>query len=362
MMRKFPLLTAMALLAAAVACGDKSSSPVAPSTPGSTSVGGQDAAPDGSTLKVTPPTLVSPASGSRLETFDIVLRVNASQAKFAGAQNLTYRFQLMRGSTTVEETHGASRQWTPKHEFESDTEYRWRARAEMGQYVGPWSDAWTFRTPEQPEGYNVPGELYDPLYTGETIGNPNGTTSFVPGKGIMLHGFTSHVEYRLAETIPEGEISLLVTNTPFNTEGNKTKIMSMREGFSDITTNDRRFTIEKRGNPPSIIAWRMISHRSQIETQGAERVTRNFSPNKWYLWRATYRNGRFQLEVFEDGANGERIYSFGKPFHGAYDPNPHMVYIGAPVGRGGPLDASVPDMIAKQLWVSSRPRPAFANQ
>jgi hypothetical protein len=184
----------------------------------------------------------------------------------------------------------------------------------------------------------------------------------VPGKGLLLNNHTSHVEYVLPQTIDSGEISLMVTNVPTNTEGSKTKIMSMREGRSDITTNDRRFTIEKRGNPPGIIAWRLISHNDQIDTVGAQRVKREFNPNRWYLWTASWRNNRFLLTIREDNASGRVIYSFGKPYRGAYDPNPHLAYIGAPVGRGGASDATVPGMVAKQLWISSRPRPAFANK
>src|SRR5690606_5996909 len=185
---------------------------------------------------------------------------------------------------------------------------------------------------------------------------------FLPGVGARLENFTSNIEYVLPQTIREGEFSMLVTNTPANTEGGKTKIMSMREGRSDITTNDRRFTIEKRGDPPGIIAFRIITRNSQEETQGRERVSRDFKANQTYLWRATFRGGRFQLEIFEGGANGQRIYSFGKNYEGFYDPDPHLAYVGAPVGRGGPVDASVPGMVARQVWLSSRPRPDFANR
>ncbi len=52
----------------------------------------------------------------------------------------------------------------------------------------------------------------------------------------------------------------------FNTEGNKTKVMAMTEGDSDITTNDRRFTIEKRGNPAGAVAWRVRTSNDQIDT------------------------------------------------------------------------------------------------
>lgn len=363
MFKRFPIAVALGVLALATACSDnKSSSPVAPSTSPS-AADGADAAADGSTLKVTAPTLVSPANASRLDDFEVTLRLNPATARFvSGSVPLAYRFELIRGGQTLDSFRGAVTQWAPTHSFESDTEYSWRARAEQGTSVGPWSATWTFRTPEQPRGYNIPGELYDPLYTGVTIGTPNGSTAFIPNVGIRLNDFTSNVEYVLAQTIPEGEISMLVTNTPANTEGGKTKIMSMREGRSDITTNDRRFTIEKRGDPPGTVAWRVITKNSQEDTVGAERVSRNFQANRWYLWIATYKNNRIQIDIYEDGAGGQRIYSFGKHIELPYDPNPHLAYIGAPVGRGGPADATVPGMIAKQVWISSRPRPAFANK
>ena len=363
MSRKWTLTVMAGVVALALACSDsKPASPVAPSNTPPAADGG-DAAADGSTLKVTAPTPTSPANGSRLESFEVTLQVNASTAKFeTGNVPLAYRFELLRGGQAVESFRGVTTQWKPTSTLESDTEYGWRVGAEQGTAVGPWSSTWTFRTPEQPRGYNVPGELYDPLYTGETIGTPIGSYAFVPGVGIRLHEHTSHVEYVLPQTIPEGEISMLVTNTPANTEGGKTKIMSMREGRSDITTNDRRFTIEKRGDPPGIIAWRVITRNSQEETQGAERVSRNFQANRWYLWVASYRSNRIQVEIFEDGANGNRIYSFGKHIELPYDPNPQLAYIGSPVGRGGPADATIPGLTAKQGWSSCGPRPAFANK
>ncbi len=361
MKKTYHLAAAVGLLAAAVACSDSSPSPAAPSAPAAVDDAG--AAADGSTLKVTAPTPVSPANGGTLTDFGVTLRITGSAPKFVTTPvPLAYRFEILRGSTVVDSFRGANAlSWSPQTAFESNTEYGWRARAEQGTAVGPWSATWTFRTPEQPRGYNVAGELYDPLYTGETIGNINGSAAFVPGVGLRLNGHTSNVEYVLPQTIASGEMSLMVTGVPTNTEGNKTKIMSMREGRSDITTNDRRLTIEKRGNPAGIIAWRLISHRDQIDTVGAQRVKREFNQNRWYLWTASWRNNRFNLTIRENNASGRVIYSFGKPFAGAYDPNPHLAYIGAPVGRGGARDATVPGMIAKQLWISSRPRPAFAD-
>ncbi len=148
-----------------------------------------------------------------------------------------------------------------------------RRNGQNGQNFGPWSATWTLTTPDIPEGYIAGGEVYDPLWTGKTVGQPIGAVEFLPNTGAKMVGFTSYIEYVLGQTVADGEFSMLVTNVPTNTEGGKTKIMSMREGRCCITTNDRRFTIEKRGNPAGAIAWRVITSRDQIDTVGnAERV------------------------------------------------------------------------------------------
>jgi hypothetical protein len=125
-------------------------------------------------------------------------------------------------------------------------------------------------------------------------------------------------------------------------------------------------TVEKRGDPAGVVAWRFITYDDQVDTEGPERQTYDFQENLTYFWQATWRGNFFNLLVKEDavsGVNGRRVYEMGKPFHGrAYDPNPHVIYIGAPVGRSGPEGASVDHVTIRQVWVSSRPRPAFANR
>jgi hypothetical protein len=37
------------------------------------------------------------------------------------------------------------------------------------------------------------------------------------------------------------------------------------------------------------------------------------------------------------------------------------IYLGAPMGRAGGNDATLPGGIYKNVWASSRPRPAFPN-
>jgi len=64
------------------------------------------------------------------------------------------------------------------------------------------------------------------------------------------------------------------------------------------------------------------------------------------------------LNVKRGGSTGTTIYNKGKAYQGPYDPDPHYAFIGAPVGRSGLTAATVPGMIVRQVWISSRPRPA----
>jgi hypothetical protein len=363
MFKKLCLCGAAVALATAVACGsgEKSSNPVSPTAGGT--VDEANVGAGGETLKVTAPTPLTPANGSTIDTFGPTLSVTPSTFKFQGAGAITHRFQLLNGSTVLAETMTAGATWVPPN-LQNKTTYGWRARGEQGSRFGPWSATWTFTTPDQPEGYVRGNELYDPLYTGKTIGRSVGGTTFVPGLGVRLNGLSSYVKYHLQQTLEAGEFSILATNLDYNTEGGKTKIMAMMQGDNDqdITVNDRRFTIEKRGDPPGIIAWRMLTSRQKIDTVGNERVARRFNPRQTYLWKATWGGGRFNLTIKEGGANGSTIYSFGKSHRGVYDPSPHRAFIGGPAGRGGINSGSVPGVIIRQVWISPRPRPGFANR
>jgi len=362
MSKKVYLAAAVGLLATAVACSEKSSSPAAPSS-SPAAVDDAGAAADGSTLKVPPPTQTSPANGATLDQFEATLKVNPVAGKFAPEiTQFAYRFQLLVNGQVVRDFRtSAFTEWRAT-DLDINVTYSWRARAEQGQYVGPWSATWTFKTPDIPEGYIAGGEVYDPLWNGKTVGTINGPTAFVKDVGIRMLDFVSNVEYAVPQTVAAGEMSLLVTNFPANTDGGKTKVMSMRQGRGDITTNDRRFTIEKRGDPAGFVAWRVITSDDQIDTEGAERRFVNFQADKTYLWTSKWGNGVFNLTIREGGASGPVIYNFGKSYNGVYDPDPHMAYIGSPVGRGGPADATIPGMIVRQFWLSNRPRPDFANK
>lgn len=352
-------------LGATAACNRK---PAAPSTPTTAAAANADANADGSTLKVGSPTPQAPGNGSTPEqSTSITLVVSNAPLKFGDAQ-ITYRFQVFdAGNQVVADGQGIlPGAGTTSYDVNmgnlvGDQTYTWWSRIEFEGETGPWSDKWSFIAPQN-NGYIRGNELYDPLVDGRTVGNMNGPMTFIPGVGLRFHSQVSYVWYRLPVTLTEGEFSLIVTGMDKNTEGDKTKLFAMGQNFDDIVTNDRRMTVEKRGNPAGVVAWRFITHDDQVDTEGAEREEVNFFANRVYFWQATWRNNFFNVLIRDGGPDGVTIYSKGKHFQGRpYDPDPHIVYLGAPVGRSGVSGASVDNVTYRQVWVSGNPRPSFAN-
>jgi len=63
--------------------------------------------------------------------------------------------------------------------------------------------------------------------------------------------------------------------------------------------------------------------------------------------------------MIEGGLGGTTLYDFGLPApRGAYTPNPHYAYLGAPLGRSGTESASIPGTIYRNVWMGAQPRPA----
>jgi hypothetical protein len=354
------------LLAVTAAC---SKSPQSSATPVASSPTAASANADGSTLKATAPTPQSPVNGQQPQALETVLTVANSSAKYANGLSPTYRFQIFNAGGSLVYDAGniaAGGSGITSHTvtvtLDGDQPYTWQARAEVGGDMTPWSARANFIAPAT-TGYIRGNELYDPLINNKTVGTLFGDVSWVPGVGIKLNSQLGYVAYVLPQTLTEGEFSLLVTGMPANTKGGKTKLFAMGQGFDDIVTNDRRMTVEKRGDPPGIIAWRFITHDDQVDTEGPDRTFYNFLETQTYFFQATWRANRFNVLIKEGGADGRTVYNLGKNFKGrAYDPDPHVLYLGSPVGRSGEDGASTDRAIIRQVWVSSRPRPAFANK
>jgi hypothetical protein len=365
--KKFALCSATALLAVAVACSESPQSPAAPS---GVPAGGGEAAADGSTLKVSAPAPQSPVNGAQ----PLTLTFTAGTSSPLYASNtpaLTYEFQILTtggnvidACTTMANPSGNSVSASPRCTIDFDANYRWRVRARLGTAAGPWGET-TFRAPLG--GYINGNEVYDPLYTGASVGDVEGV-SFTP-QGARFNGHGSFIEYRLDPNLQAGEISVMVTGIDEGNPGDKTKIFSMQEGNgNDLTDNDYRMTVEKRGRDyttPGATTWRIITGEADDHDRiiDGDRIGVSFSDERWYFWKFTWGNGRAALEVREDGPNGPVIYFSTRGMGDfPYRPVPHYAYLGARIGRNGPIDASIPGAIYKNLWISSRPRPAFPNE
>ena len=348
-----------AVLALAIACSKNSPAPAAPSGAGP---GVTDASSDGATLKVTAPTPQSPINNAQPD--QLAFTAGTSTGLFVSGMTFSYELQVRNtGGQTVctagpVAASGPTVTITPTCNLDFDATYTWSMRAVHQGAAGPWSAAATFRSAIG--GFIRGNEVFDPLTNGRTVGEIIGPVTFIPGVGVRLEGFESYIRYPLPQTLLNGEFSIIVTGMETNTEGDKTKVMAMSEGTADLITNDRRMTVEKRGDPAGIVAWRFITHHDQVDTEGNERQFVAFDPGQSYLFTATW-NGVFSVRIQQGGSNGPTIYDKGKPYEGEYDPSPHYAFIGAPTGRSGVTAATVPGMIVRNVWISPRPRPGNLN-
>jgi len=134
--------------------------PVAPDSANSAAAGSSAAGPDGETLKASKPSLVSPVNNAELSTVRPSLQIGGSTAKFAN-QGFDYEFEIQTsGGATVHKQVVGGMSSTPGDDLQTQSTYRWRARAVLGNSTGPWSDFATFRTISVPGCIN--GLLLDP--------------------------------------------------------------------------------------------------------------------------------------------------------------------------------------------------------
>lgn len=363
MIRKVLLSSAAAVLGVALACSKSTPNPTSPSAATQTDAG---AAADGSTLKVNAPSTTSPTGGTQA-TDPLTLTATTVTGKYASV-TLSYRFQVRSGTTVVTEgvvgpATGASVSFTPTG-LASDTNYTWRVQATAQGQNGPWSSDASFKSPV---GAFIRGnELRDPLSIGTSVGQIVGPTQWVAGEGLKLMAHESHVTYQLPVTLTAGEFSLMVKGADEGTEGDKSKVFSMQQGFDDITTNAYRWTGELRGanygGGPGSISCRMIAGDGISRDCG--RLQKNFDSSRWYFWKVRWDvGGSFTMEVRNDGPTGSVVFSETHSLSGrTYKPNPHVLYLGAPIGRAGPLDATLPFGIYKNVYAGPGPRPAFPNE
>jgi hypothetical protein len=373
MLKKGLLFGLVLSLATVVACGGDSKTPVSPTTTATSEV---DAAADGSTLKVSAPALWVPASGTTVDSLTPNLATFLSSGRFVSASSLLYRFvvetqagQEVYRSDLVAQLSGTNyaAQRVPTGALQHSTTYRWRTRAESGSAVGPWSTYATFKTPDpitpvdKLPSYNRANELWDNLADGRSIGTVVGGT-FIQGKGVLLPTFESRVTYQLLNTLSSGVTQFLIEGLDLDTNGGKTKVWTMQQGYSDITDNPYRFNLEKRGDDhPDAGKFRMRIITGNPEEGGffdsPRLLPTSLSRSKTYFIKNSWGGGVVSLEVREGGPNGPAVVTHSFSYQHTYRPNPHVVHIGVPVPRGGPGDATVPGIIVRYFHVSDGTKP-----
>lgn len=371
MTRMFRIGSVVILAAAVtVGCGKRSATPVSPS---GTDQAAGDLTPGGS-LKATAPVPVSPTNGQK-PTGSLVLVASKSALRYAQLElPLAYTFEILTPTGQVVYTSpavmaGAS---TVSHESSAqltvDQPYNWRIRAEYAGAVGPWSANAAF-VASRPAAFLNETTVWDPLDNGQSIGNIVGPHTWIPGVGLRLDSFYSYVTYELPNggKIEEGEFSAIASGIPANSEGEKTKVLSMASGYHDLTTNESRFTLERRGNSCEgtfgCIAWRFLTTGGETGTVGnAERVILPWVDDATYFYEFSWRHSIARVRVNEGGANGPEFYNFAKYYPGYYDPDPHVLILGSTPSRSSPDNWTLPGMIIRKVWASWDPRPSYANQ
>jgi hypothetical protein len=364
MTRKVLLCTATGALAVALACGKTAPAPTSPSSPTQPDAG---AAADGSTLKSTTPAIVSPSGGGQV-TDPVVLTSSKATGKFADVV-LSYQFQVRSGSTVVYDSGVVGgvasgndvTHTVPGTALTSDTDYTWRVRAAYHGAVGSWASDAAFKSPI---GAFIRGnEVRDPLTIGRTVGETRGPVQFIPGVGLKLLDHSSHVLYRLPQNLQAGEFSMLILGADEGSEGDKSKVFAMQEGpdEGDITDDDYRMTAELRGRDyfaPGATTARIIP--GDGDARDFPRIQLNYQSTRWYFWRFSWRTGQARLEIRVDSETGGAIYdqTVGTGGH-PYRPDPHYAYLGTPVGRAGPIDATLPGGTYKNVYLGPNTRPAF---
>jgi hypothetical protein len=368
-LKLFPALAALSATALLAACGSKSSPTAATST--TLSAPTPDSPADGAAATSYRPTFTvrnstATAAGDRKYEF-----VVSDSSTFSSTTATTGAF-IVSAHTTVAEGSGGSTSYTPDFDLQPATRLYWRSRLVAGGQASDWTTTRSITTPIA--GYNRPGELYDPLIYGNTIGTPVGSTTFVTGQGVTLNDSNSYVRYQLAQTLTSGEFSMEAQGFHNNGPGAKLKVFSMSDGTGDLFQSAYLLNAQYRGvagNPDNSISFKALygDPLFKLEPDFGTRANsvQGLDPAKPYFWQGTWDNG-FRLVILEGGIGGRPIYNvritlddigLGSLTAGrTYNPTPHYAYLGANNGPYGEEDGSWPGITYRNVWVGRGPRPA----
>jgi hypothetical protein len=182
-----------------VACS-QSPNPIVPgAVPGDAAAG-----PNGETLKINAPALVSPLNNAEFPpNSPIALRFQNVNGKFASFP-VSYEVQVLNASNSVVSTQtsgaggGGSTTVNVNAQLTAETNYSWRVRATYDGAVGPWSSNGSFRTP--PAAFLRGSSIFDPLTNGFSVGKVYGGR-FLPGQGWQAITGSDGIDYDITTCI-----------------------------------------------------------------------------------------------------------------------------------------------------------------
>lgn len=340
------------------------------------------ASPTQGLSKLATPTAASPGDQTQLTSLRPTLTVTNSPP--GGTATRTYEFQVsdkndfsstsspgsypvLARQTGIPEGSGTT-SYTPDFDLQPATRLFWRVRLIQGTDVSDWTATRSFNTAIV--GYNRPGELYDPLVFGNTIGTIVGSTTFISGQGIRLNDGTAYVRYQLATPLSAGEFSLEIAGLHPNGPGAKLKLFEMSDSTNNVYNSPWLFTVQYRGvngNPDNCISFKMrlADPAFQLEADGADRNKSVFAldPGRFYFFRAMWNDG-FRM-IIQNSVGGSTFYDLEYKSTDYFDqrllpyqPTPHFAYLGGNDQLQGPENGSFPGEIVRNVFIGNRPRPA----
>ena len=327
--------------------------------------------------QLTAPALETPTDDQQLSTLRPELTVkNGTSSQATGTR--TYEFQIADNTgfspiaisgTGIAENAAGKTSFTSPEDLQPTTRMYWRARMVQGTTNSEWSATGKFKT--RLVGFNRPGELYDPLVHGETVGTPVGAFTFVPDKGIRLNDVFSYVVYQLPQTVPAGEFSMEVEGLAPNGPGGKPKIFQMLDSSNTIPSSSKHMINAqyrgRPGNPDYSVAFKAVMGSSSssaiVEPDLAKRnqsVFNNLDPSRTYFWQGIWDAKSFRLVIREGSSEGAVLYDYKMTAagSGAFGPSPHYAFLGSNYERFLPGTGSFPGMTVRNVWLGNRSRPA----
>jgi hypothetical protein len=213
--QKLFALAIAVLTSATLACGQRSS----PTSPTGSNPATGDANPDGSTLKATAPSIVSPGGGIETDDLTPTLTVNNATPKFVSTLQLSYVFEVLNSSNQVVYRSAPVAQGTggqTSHEvsveLNNDEVHTWRAYAVFQNHRGPMASPASFKTLSR---FGVScAHLFEPI--------------LIVGCRMAQHGGMDHhevvdflreVAYDMNRAYPGAEFGILVKTTGNNCDG-----------------------------------------------------------------------------------------------------------------------------------------------